>query len=68
MTPDKRDSLQRDLERIAVKHGLVDCAFCGTEDETKEFIGFAVDSKTTMLTGWKDVLLNIARLWQCMKM
>ncbi len=66
MTQDKMDALQRELERVAKKHGLINCAFCGTEKETGGFIGLVVDTKTTIHTLW-DTVLNVGRHWQHMR-
>jgi hypothetical protein len=61
MTQDKMDILQRELDKLAKKYGLISASFCATEKETGEFIGTFQQVNT--LDIWQSVL-NIGRLWQ----
>lgn len=64
MDKDERKArpIHDDLAKVVKKHGLSNCAFCGTTKDD-EFIGFAVGEKVFH----KDVFniaLNVGRLWQ----
>lgn len=62
MTEEARDILTRDLARVAKKHNLKHCAFCGTTAEG-EFYGVAVGEKV-LLADVFEIALNVGRLWQ----
>lgn len=62
MTEEARDILTRDLARIAKKHNLKDCAFCGTTAEG-EFYGAAIGEKVLQSDVF-NIALNVGRLWQ----
>ena len=62
MTDEVRDILTRDLAKIAKKHNLRYCAFCGTTAED-EFYGAAVGDKVIQ-TDVFNIALNVGRLWQ----
>jgi hypothetical protein len=62
MTEEARDILTRDLDKIAKKHGLTNCAFCGTTAED-EFYGAAVGDKVSQADVF-NIAMNVGRLWQ----
>lgn len=66
MTPDRVDHLKKEMEKLTKKFGLTDCAFCGVEPKTGEFLGFVIDKSITLETAW-NVTLNVGRLWQHMR-
>ena len=62
MTEEVMDILSRDLAKVAKKHNLKDCAFCGTTAEG-EFYGAAVGEKVFQADAF-NIALNVGRLWQ----
>jgi len=61
MTQDQVDILQRELDKLAKKHGLTCASFCATVKDTGEFVG--TFQQVSAFDLWQSVL-NIGRLWQ----
>jgi hypothetical protein len=55
------DNLKKDLEKVTNKYGLINCSFCGNNEE-QQFIGFIIGTPT-IGNMWMSSL-NVGRLWQ----
>jgi hypothetical protein len=53
--------LEKDLNAIVEKWGLVNCSFCGT-DEENSFIGIPIGN-ISIMSVW-EMTLNVGRFWQ----